>query len=103
MVGFIAIVSFVVDKLRFSSSSCLDENTRKISFFHFHLRRSRRGEYLIELRNSVWYELCATMGHTTIKMNAHFVPRFFSFVCRQRTLKTLACKVRLLACMLVPS
>ena len=35
MVGFIAIVSFVVDKLRFSSSSCPDENTRKISFFIF--------------------------------------------------------------------
>ena len=25
----------------------------------------------------MWNELCATMGRTTIKMNAHFVPQFF--------------------------
>ena len=31
----------------------------------------------MELRNSVWNELCMTVGHTTTKMNAHFVPRFF--------------------------
>ena len=31
----------------------------------------------MELRNSVWNELCTTMGRSTIKMNAHFVPRFF--------------------------
>ena len=56
----------------------------------------------MKLRNSVSNELRTTVGRTTIKMNAHFVPRFFSFVCRQRTLRTLACKVRLLARMLVP-
>ena len=35
----------------------------------------------MERRNSVWNELSATVSCTTIKMNAHFVPRFFSFVC----------------------
>ena len=34
---------------------------------------------MTELRNSVWNELCATVGRTTIKMNAYFVPRF-SFI-----------------------
>ena len=31
----------------------------------------------MELRNSVWNELCTTVGRTTTKKNAHFVPRFF--------------------------
>ena len=31
----------------------------------------------MELRNSVWNELCATVGRTTTKMNVDFVPRFF--------------------------
>ena len=35
----------------------------------------------MELRNSVWNELCTTVGRTTTKMNAHFVPRFF--ICLQ--------------------
>ena len=30
----------------------------------------------MELRNSVWKGLCATVSRTTTKMNAHFVPRF---------------------------
>ena len=33
----------------------------------------------MEMRNSVWNELCTTVGHTTTKMNAHFVPRFQLF------------------------
>ena len=73
-VVFIAI--FVVDKLSFSSSSCPDKNARKFPV-RFRLRRSWRGENLMELRNSVWNELCATVGRTTTKMNVHFVPRFF--------------------------
>ena len=32
----------------------------------------------MELRNSMWNELCSTVGRTTTKMNAHFIPRFFS-------------------------
>ena len=39
-----------------------------------------RGEYLMEVRNSVWKERYATVCRTATKMNAHFVPRF-SFVC----------------------
>ena len=74
------MVSFVVDKLSFSSSSSLDENVRKF-LVRFGLQRSRRGENLMELKNSVWNELCATVGPTTTKMNAHFVPRFF--ICLQ--------------------
>ena len=35
----------------------------------------------MELRISVWNELCVTMGCVTTKMNAHFVPRFF--ICLQ--------------------
>ena len=35
----------------------------------------------MELRNSVWNELCATVGCTITKMNEHFVPRFF--ICLQ--------------------
>ena len=35
----------------------------------------------IGLRNSVWNELCATVGRTATNMNAHFVPRFF--ICLQ--------------------
>ena len=31
----------------------------------------------MELRNSVWNELYTTVGRTTTKINAHFVPRFF--------------------------
>ena len=51
----------------------------------------------MELRNSVWNELCATVGRTTIKMNAHFVPWFFFICWQQRTLRTLVCRVCLLA------
>ena len=32
----------------------------------------------MELRNSVLNELCSTVGRTTTKMNANFIPRFFS-------------------------
>ena len=35
----------------------------------------------MELRNSVWNELCTTVGCTTNKINAHFVPWFF--ICLQ--------------------
>lgn len=31
----------------------------------------------MESRNSVWTKLCVTVGRTTTKVNAHFVPRFF--------------------------
>ena len=31
----------------------------------------------MELKNSVWNELCADEGRTTSKMNAPFVSRFF--------------------------
>ena len=50
----------------------------------------------MELRNSVWKVLCTTMGHTTTKMNAHFVPRFF--ICLQAVNTH---RVHLLARMLV--
>ena len=73
-VVFIAI--FVVDKLSFSSSSCPDKNARKFPV-RFRLRRSWRGENLMELRNSAWNELCATVDRTTTEMNVHFVPWFF--------------------------
>ena len=33
----------------------------------------------MELWNSVWNELCANVGRTTTKMDAHFVPQFFKF------------------------
>ena len=53
----------------------------------------------MELRNSVWNELCTTVGYhcTTTKMNAHFVPRFF--ICLQAVNTQ---RVLLLARMLVP-
>ena len=51
----------------------------------------------MELRNSVWNELCTTVGRTTTKMNAHFVRRFF--ICLQAVNTH---RVRELACMLVP-
>ena len=51
----------------------------------------------MELRNSVWNELCTTVGLTTTKMNAHFVPRFF--ICLQAVNTH---RVHLLARMLVP-
>ena len=35
----------------------------------------------MELRNSVWNELCTTVGHNATKTNAHFVPWFF--ICLQ--------------------
>ena len=31
----------------------------------------------MEVRNSVWNDLCVTVGRTTTKINAHFVPLFF--------------------------
>ena len=52
---------------------------------------------MIELRDSVWNELCTTMGRTTTEMNAHFVPRFFICLWAVNTHR-----VRLLARMLVP-
>ena len=59
----------------------LDENAGKF-LVRFRLRRSRRrGENLLELKNSVWNGLCATVSRTTAKINAHFVPRFF--ICLQ--------------------
>ena len=88
--GFYRYLAFV------SSSSCTDEYARKF-LICFHLPRSRRGENLTELRNSVWNELCTTMGHATTKMNAHFVPRFF--ICLQAVNTHRDC---LLAHMLVP-
>ena len=45
-------------------------------------KKPKRSENLMELRNSEWNELCATVARTSIKMNAHFVPRF-SFICLQ--------------------
>ena len=51
----------------------------------------------MELRHSVWNELCTTVGLTTIKMNAHFVPWFF--ICLQAVNTH---RVRLLARMFVP-
>ena len=50
----------------------------------------------MELRNSVWNELCRTVGRTTTKMNANFVPRFF--ICLQAVNTHRVC---LLAGMLV--
>ena len=50
----------------------------------------------MELRNSVWNELCMTVGRTTTKMNAHFVPRVFNCLKAVNTHR-----VRLLARMLV--
>ena len=35
----------------------------------------------MELRNSVWNELCTTGDRVTTKINAHFVPQFF--ICLQ--------------------
>ena len=35
----------------------------------------------MELRNSLWNKLCASVDLTTTKMNAHFVPQFF--ICLQ--------------------
>ena len=52
---------------------------------------------MIELRDSVWNELCTTMDRTTTEMNAHFVPRFFICLWGVNTHR-----VRLLARMLVP-
>ena len=51
----------------------------------------------MELRNSVWNDLCTTLGRTTTKMNAHFVPRFFSCLQAVNTHR-----IRLVARMLVP-
>ena len=51
----------------------------------------------MELRNSVWNELYTTVGRTTTKMNAHFVPRFFSCLEAVNTHR-----IRLVARMLVP-
>ena len=51
----------------------------------------------MELRDSVWNELCTTVGRTTTEMNAHFVARFF--ICLRAV---NAHRVRLLARMLVP-
>ena len=51
----------------------------------------------MELMDSVLNELCTTVGRTTTKMNAHFVPPFF--ICL-RAVNTH--RVRLLARMLVP-
>ena len=51
----------------------------------------------MELRNSVWNELCTTVGRTTTEMNAHFVPWFFS--CLQAVNTHRIC---LVARMLVP-
>ena len=90
------IATFVVGKLSFSSSSCPDENAKKI-IVRFRLWRSRRGENLMELRNSVWNELYTTVGLTTTKMNAHFVPRFSSCLQAVNTHR-----IRLVARMLVP-
>ena len=73
--------------------------SKKKFLVRFSLRRSWRGENLMELRNSVWNELCTTVGRTTIKMNAHFVhvPQFF--ICLQAVNTHKVCW---LACMLVP-
>ena len=70
---------------------------KKKVLVRFRLCRSRRGENLMELRNSVWNELCTTVGRTTTKMNAHFVPRFFSCLQAVNTHR-----IRLAASMLVP-
>ena len=51
----------------------------------------------MDLRNSVWNELCTLVGHTTTKMNAHFVPWFF--ICLQAVNTHSVC---LLARMFVP-
>ena len=51
----------------------------------------------MELRDSVWNELCTTVGRTTTEMKAHFVPRFF--ICSRAVNTHRAC---LLAHMLVP-
>ena len=51
----------------------------------------------MELRNSVWNELCTTVGRTTTKMNVHFVSRFF--ICLQAVNTH---RIHLLAQMLVP-
>ena len=69
----------------------------KTFLVRFRLWRSRRGENLMELRNSVWNELCTTVGRTTTKMNAHFVPQFFSCLQAVNTHR-----IRLVARMLVP-
>ena len=54
----------------------------------------------MELRNSVWNELCTTVGRTTTKMNAHFVPRFFKlFAGSEHSQPHMIC---LVARMLVP-
>ena len=79
--------------LSFSSPSCPDKNAKKF-LVRFRLSRSRRGENLMEL---MWNELCTTVGRTTTKVNAHFVPRFFSCLQAVNTHR-----VRLLARMLVP-
>ena len=52
----------------------------------------------MELRNSVWNELCTNVSRATTKMNVQFVPRFF--ICLQAVNTH---RVRLLACMLDPS
>ena len=44
----------------------------------------------MELRNSVWNELCATVGRTTTKMN---VPRFFIYLQAVNTQNTNLCKI----------
>ena len=51
----------------------------------------------MELSNSVWNELCTTVGRAATKMKAHFVPPFF--ICLQAVNTHGVC---LLARMLVP-
>ena len=70
---------------------------KKKLLVRFRLCRSRRGENLMELRNSVWNKLCTTMGRTTTKMNAHFVPQFFSCLQAVNTQR-----IHVAASMLVP-
>ena len=66
-------LAFAVDKLSFSSSLCPDENARKF-LVRFRLRRSRRGESLMELRNSVSVEralilTCVRLGQIEFRLN----------------------------------
>ena len=70
-------VAFVLDKLSFCPSQCLDENVR-IVLVCLHLWRSRRSENL-ESTNSVWKKqdlwLWVTVGCTTTKTNDYLRTR----------------------------
>ena len=98
--GFYSLLAVVVDKLFFSISRWkVKRQENSLSVFVF--------EETEELK--IWWNWGFQCGMSFVWPWAVLQPRWmpilsrgFSFVCRQWTLRTLACKVRLLAQMLVP-